>query len=69
MIARRDLTGQTFGKLTVLRSGGANRHRQSLWVCQCECGALKRVAAYNLIAGRSKSCGCATRWKANGKQS
>lgn len=56
----RDLTGQVFGKLTVVSfagSGSSNR-RRAMWLCKCECGNEKTVAGYKLTSGRTKSCGC-----------
>ena len=34
----KDLTGKTFGKLTAIKRMGSNSHRQSMWLCRCECG-------------------------------
>jgi hypothetical protein len=52
-----DLTGQRFGRLTVLsRAGSAAGPAQ--WRCRCECESLLVVWAVNLKAGRTKSCGC-----------
>lgn len=52
-----DLTGQTFGLLTVLRrlpsSNSATR-----WLCECECGNFTATLGGNLRSGTSKSCGC-----------
>lgn len=53
-----DLTGQRFGRLTVLRQEGTNHHRQALWLCECDCGKEIRVAGYNLRTGNTSSCGC-----------
>lgn len=33
----RDLTGQTFGKLTVIERAGSDKHGNALWKCQCNC--------------------------------
>lgn len=35
-------------------SGGSRR----FWICRCDCGTERRVAADNLHAGSSASCGC-----------
>lgn len=48
-----DLTGNRFGRLTVLSYVGNYR-----WNCSCDCGATKTVAGGNLRSGSSKSCGC-----------
>lgn len=56
-----DLSGQTFGRLTVISRGGPRPQtgaRAALWVCQCECGKRKEVSGYNLRSGQSRSCGC-----------
>lgn len=49
----KDLTGQKFGMLLVLG-------HESLkgWKCLCDCGSIYYTNAYNLIHGRSSSCGC-----------
>ncbi len=52
-----DLTGQQFGKLTVLyRNGSINNH--AAWLCQCECGNRTTVSSDKLRSGHTKSCGC-----------
>lgn len=57
----RDITGQKFGKLTVIsfsrdvKSG--NRYRK-YWNCICECGNHKEVRLDSLTSGNVKSCGC-----------
>lgn len=48
-----DLTGNRFGKWTVLEYVG-KRH----WKCLCDCGTIKDVNADSLRQGRSTSCGC-----------
>lgn len=53
-----DLTGQTFGKLTVLRRDQTSKHGAARWVCQCECGNLVTVVSDSLRSGHTKSCGC-----------
>lgn len=55
-----DLTGQRFGKLIVLRRAEnyvrSNGHKESTWVCCCECGNEITVTRTNLK--RARSCGC-----------
>lgn len=49
-----DLSGKNFGKWTVLyRDGNITPVR---WMCQCECGEIKSVAAQTLTNGQSTSC-------------
>lgn len=50
-----DITGQTFGKWTVLKRD-PNNHKK--WICKCECGTEKSVYGYNLRIGQTQSCGC-----------
>ena len=60
-----DLTGQKFGKLTVL--GRAEDYvspntgkRTTVWLCKCDCGnpEIKKIMGGRLKNGQSKSCGC-----------
>ena len=53
-----DLTGQTFGFLTVLERGENNAHGQARWRCRCVCGRETLVVAAKLRNGRTISCGC-----------
>ena len=55
-----DLTGQKFGRWTVLGYHGKadNKSHVILWACRCECGKEAIVSAGNLKSGKSKSCGC-----------
>jgi hypothetical protein len=53
----RDLTGQVFGKWTVL-SRGNKQNNEWTWNCRCECGTFRVVTGHNLKTGSSKSCGC-----------
>lgn len=52
-----DLTGKTFGQLTVLRYAGSKRKR-SQWLCKCTCGKEVVVTQMELIHGDTLSCGC-----------
>lgn len=53
-----DLTGQKFGRLTVLRMAGKNKWGNITWLCDCECGNKIITNSSNLIKGETKSCGC-----------
>lgn len=55
----KDLTGQKFGKLTVIKKIGTDKRYNTLWLCKCECGNDKIVARDKLVVGHTKSCGCA----------
>ena len=54
----KDMTGQTFGYLTVIRLDGRNKWDQPMWFCRCRCGTEKAIRGSVLRSGRSKSCGC-----------
>lgn len=56
-----DLTGSTFGRLTVLRRHPVNSGKRVQWVCICECGVEKIVTGHGLTSGDTKSCGCLAR--------
>lgn len=57
-----DLTGMKFGRWTVLYRTddyiSPKGHHIIMWMCQCECGTIRPVAASQLKSGESKSCGC-----------
>lgn len=53
-----DLTGQKFGRLTVLRRAPDVKKGQPRWECLCECGNPSTVDAGHLRSGATKSCGC-----------
>ena len=58
----KDLTGQKFGRLTVIKRIAnhiqPNGASVTMWECQCECGNIHHVSSTGLIRGDSKSCGC-----------
>lgn len=54
----KDLTGQRFGRLTVLRQEGRNKHGHLKWICRCECGTEKAIIGASLVKGVIVSCGC-----------
>ena len=53
-----DLTGQRFGRLTVLRRTDRHMGHSVIWECRCDCGNTACVASTNLRKGYTKSCGC-----------
>lgn len=59
-MARRfvNLTGETFGLLTVLCAFGKNSTKEIIWHCVCECGNTKNAKTSHLTSGKIKSCGC-----------
>jgi hypothetical protein len=55
---RKNLSGEVFGKLTVLEATTERKRGQVVWLCRCACGKEHRVAGSLLTTGRTKSCGC-----------
>lgn len=59
MAALKDITGQTFGRLTVVERHLENaKCGRAQWVCECTCGNRRVVHGANLRLGRTVSCGC-----------
>ena len=53
----KDLTGQSFGRLTVV--GRADNYRKAArWDCVCECGGRTVAVGSQLVSGKTISCGC-----------
>lgn len=57
-----DLTGQKFGRLTVIERAQSIRRNngklRTMWRCKCECGNECIVAADAITRGAQVSCGC-----------
>ena len=55
----KNLTGQRFGKLTVIeKSDRRTKSRGVIWKCRCDCGNETFIASTCLMQGKTKSCGC-----------
>lgn len=54
----KDLTGQKFGRLTVVECAGKSKCGNYIWKCKCECGSTCFVKGAYLVNGNTKSCGC-----------
>ena len=52
----RDITGKTFGNLTVVR-----RTPEGLWLCRCDCGVERAVHVGELNRGSAVTCGIRAR--------
>jgi hypothetical protein len=63
-LAKRDLSGEKFGRWTVIEKIGPYLHngkrKDWLYKCQCDCGTVNTVKSGSLTRGVSKSCGCLT---------
>lgn len=57
-----DITGQTFGRLTVVAFDRfyytPNGTKRAVWLCRCECGKEISVNGCSLKSGNTKGCGC-----------
>ena len=53
-----DLTGQRFGRLTVLKKEKSDNNGNVMWRCQCDCGNIVIVRGVSLRSGNTRSCGC-----------
>lgn len=53
----RDLTGQRFGRLSVVGRAPLRADRVH-WTCRCDCGRVVPIAGGNLCSGNTTSCGC-----------
>lgn len=54
-----NLTGQAFGKLTVLETSNLTTD-EPLWHCQCECGKEILVSQSQLLENEVADCGCSS---------
>lgn len=57
----RDLTGERFGKLTVLCRDTniyPNKKKETRWICKCDCGNTISAISYDITSGHTNSCGC-----------
>ena len=56
----KDLTGMIFGRLTVIKYVGVNKHQRRLWLCACSCGEVTILPTYHLTRKVEpvRSCGC-----------
>lgn len=58
MPAKKDFTGQRFGKLVAIREDGKDKFGKILWYCECDCGNSITIIGEGLSRGFTKSCGC-----------
>lgn len=56
-----DITGQKFGRLTVIKLEEirtTNYGKRAMWRCKCDCGKEVVVYSYSIRKGKTVSCGC-----------
>lgn len=56
-VNRKDIIGQKFGKLTVLKLN-EYKDKDLFYQCKCECGNIVNVFGTHLRSGHTLSCGC-----------
>ncbi len=54
----KSLNGKRIGHWTILEDVGRASNNEVQWLCQCDCGTIRKVCGGKLRQGRSKSCGC-----------
>lgn len=63
-----DLTGQRFGRLTVIERAedyiSPKAQPQPAWLCRCDCGNIRTIVGHALRSGHTNSCGCIASEKA-----
>jgi len=55
---KNKLLGSVFHRLTVVSGEKRDLRKSVLWECQCTCGGKTTAYAFDLRAGKVKSCGC-----------
>lgn len=58
MKKKKEMIGKKFGRLTVIKEQGRDKHRRILFKCVCECGNDIIVSGTRLRNSRVVSCGC-----------
>ena len=59
----KNLAGQRFGHLLVIKPVDKTKHGNLIWECQCDCGNFKNYPSGKLVSGRASNCGCMTSGK------
>ena len=52
------MTGNVFGRLTVIERVENKKSKKAMWLCECSCGNKKVVRGSDLRNGHTQSCGC-----------
>lgn len=54
----KDLTGNIFNRLTVIKRAPNLPDGRAKWECKCLCGEHREVRSTDLLKGNTQSCGC-----------
>ncbi len=67
MPALKDISGKTFGKLSVIERTQERVRGSVVWLCKCSCGTVVNVPSDRLVKGDTRSCGCLLEeWRSSG---
>lgn len=58
MVRKIEMSGQRFGRLTVISEAGRGSDGRVTWLCSCDCGGRTIVIGKLLRASLTRSCGC-----------
>lgn len=58
---RKNIIGQTFGRLTVIDFARRDKFGDAFWRCRCICGSECVIRGGSLTKGVTQSCGCLRR--------
>ncbi|MFH1580871.1 MAG: hypothetical protein ABIC39_02180 [Pseudomonadota bacterium] len=58
MAKLKEMTGKTFGRLTVIARSQNDKNNSVMWICICECKKTVIARGDMLRSGNAKSCGC-----------
>lgn len=58
MFTVKDRENEKYGKLVLGKRLGRNKHRQSIYLCYCDCGAEITSCITHLVHGDRLDCGC-----------
>lgn len=61
MPKKMDITGQTFGRLTIMEMTDKRAQGSVVYKCKCECGNEVEKAYNRIIHDKVRSCGCLKR--------
>lgn len=53
-----NIIGKRFGKLVVVENLSIKKGNNTIHLCQCDCGKMKKATNNSLQSGHTKSCGC-----------
>lgn len=51
----------TFDRLKVIKRVKNDKHKNSMWLCRCDCGETRIVRGSHLTGKNTRSCGCLDR--------